>query len=271
MTTFEVEFEFWEKEEVSRTQIRRVWWLRNHWNTLFWSKIHSRRWQCDGELCRYVASKCPHAQFKGQNFVGGLAIQIQHTTDHSDCQTSIRSHEILHFGHIFVRFDVQTLPITRLVFDILKAIQKWFMPPKILCPWYSKLSISPFQFFVSFCRVYIKFDTKFDAPFLAKNLFTRMAVWQGALSWCSIQVSACPVRRSKFCGRFSDSNSTHYWSFWLSNIHQTSRDPSLWAHFRPFLTCKLFQERDSSSTFSRPSKNALCHLKAYVLHTACSP
>jgi hypothetical protein len=27
-----------------------------------------------------------HAQFEGQNFVDGLAIQIQHTTDHSDCQ-----------------------------------------------------------------------------------------------------------------------------------------------------------------------------------------
>jgi len=45
-----------------------------------------------------------HAQFEGQNFVDGLAIQIQHTTDHSDCQTSIRPYEIPHFGHIFVRF-----------------------------------------------------------------------------------------------------------------------------------------------------------------------
>ena len=53
--------------------------------------------------------------------------------------------------------------------------------------------------------------------------------------------SACPVRRSKFRGRFGDSNSTHYWSFWLSNVDQTSRDPSLWSHFRPFLTCKVFQ------------------------------
>jgi len=45
-----------------------------------------------------------HAEFEGQNFVDGLAIQIQHTTDHSDCQTSIRPHEIPHFGQIFVRF-----------------------------------------------------------------------------------------------------------------------------------------------------------------------
>jgi hypothetical protein len=35
MTNFEVEFEFREKEEVTRTQIRRVWGLRNHWKPLF--------------------------------------------------------------------------------------------------------------------------------------------------------------------------------------------------------------------------------------------
>jgi hypothetical protein len=45
-----------------------------------------------------------HAQFEGQNFVDGLTIQIQHTTNHSDCQTSIRPHEIPHFDHIFIRF-----------------------------------------------------------------------------------------------------------------------------------------------------------------------
>ena len=39
MTTFEVEFEFWEKEEVTCTQIRQVWWLRNHRNTLFGQKF----------------------------------------------------------------------------------------------------------------------------------------------------------------------------------------------------------------------------------------
>ena len=38
MTTFEVEFEFREKEEVTRTQIRRLWGLWNHWNNLFGQK-----------------------------------------------------------------------------------------------------------------------------------------------------------------------------------------------------------------------------------------
>jgi hypothetical protein len=51
-----------------------------------------------------AASKCPHAQFLGQNSVDGLVIQIQLTTDHSDCQTSIRSHDSAHFGHIFFLF-----------------------------------------------------------------------------------------------------------------------------------------------------------------------
>jgi len=45
-----------------------------------------------------------HAQSLGQNIVDSLVIQIPPTTDHSDCQTSIRSHESPHFCHIFVRF-----------------------------------------------------------------------------------------------------------------------------------------------------------------------
>jgi hypothetical protein len=59
MTTFEVEFEFWEKE-VTRTQIRRVWRLRNHLNNVFGQKfVHG-----DGsvtEHCRDAASKCPQS------------------------------------------------------------------------------------------------------------------------------------------------------------------------------------------------------------------
>ena len=39
MTNCEVEFEFTEKQEVTRTQIRRVWGLRNHWNTIFGQKF----------------------------------------------------------------------------------------------------------------------------------------------------------------------------------------------------------------------------------------
>ena len=57
-----------------------------------------------GNFWNQLGTNFLHAHFEGQNFVEVLAIQIQHTTDHSDCQTSIRPHEIPHFGHIFVRF-----------------------------------------------------------------------------------------------------------------------------------------------------------------------
>ena len=46
----------------------------------------------------------PLPNSSGQNFVDSSVIQIQLTTDHSDCQTSIIPHESPHFGHIFVRF-----------------------------------------------------------------------------------------------------------------------------------------------------------------------
>ena len=65
-----------------------------------------------------------HAQFECQNFVDGLAIQIQHTTDHSGCQTSIRPHEIPHFGHVFFRFWRARSSTTRFVFHTLSRPSK---------------------------------------------------------------------------------------------------------------------------------------------------
>jgi hypothetical protein len=49
-----------------------------------------------------------HAQFFGQNVVDGLTIQIQLTTDHSDCQMSIRPYESPHFGHFLSVFELQS-------------------------------------------------------------------------------------------------------------------------------------------------------------------
>jgi hypothetical protein len=89
----------------------------------FWSKRHSRRWQCDRERSRDAASKCPHAQFLGQNVVDGLVIQIQLTADHCDRQMSIRPHESPHFGHIFFRFWRARSSRTTFVFHDLTAIQ----------------------------------------------------------------------------------------------------------------------------------------------------
>jgi hypothetical protein len=64
----------------------------------------------DREHSRDAASKCPHAQLLCQNVVDGSVFQIQITTNHYECQTSIRLHESPHFGHIFFRFEVQDLP-----------------------------------------------------------------------------------------------------------------------------------------------------------------
>jgi hypothetical protein len=103
MTTFEV-ISVSEKEEVTWTQIRRVWGLRNHWNTLFVQNFFHGGCSVDRERSRHAISKWLRAQFLGQNVVDGLVIQIQITTDHSDCQTSIRLHESPHVVHIFFRF-----------------------------------------------------------------------------------------------------------------------------------------------------------------------
>jgi len=48
---------------------------------------------------------------------------------------------------------------------------KMHLPPKNPCLWYSMLSISPFQFFVSLCCVFIKFDTKFHRATLLEISF----------------------------------------------------------------------------------------------------
>ena len=102
MTTSEVEFEFWEKEEVTRI-LEKIFIIfdafkkvQAHIPSVFLLFIGEKFWD-------QLGTNFLHTQFEGQNFVDGLAIQIQHTTDNSDCQTSIKPHEIPHFGHIFVR------------------------------------------------------------------------------------------------------------------------------------------------------------------------
>ena len=77
--------------------------VQSHIPSVFYTFIGENFWD-------QLGTNFLHAQFEGQNFMDGLAIQIQHTTGHAACQTSIRPHEIPHFGHIFVRFDVQGLP-----------------------------------------------------------------------------------------------------------------------------------------------------------------
>ena len=50
MTTFEVEFEFWEKEEVTGTEIRGAWGLWKHWNILSGQKFVHRDGSVSGSV-----------------------------------------------------------------------------------------------------------------------------------------------------------------------------------------------------------------------------
>ena len=107
-------------------------------------RIHSCRWQCDGERCRDATSKCPKF-LVGHNEPFFWVVQGPHyCTDRSVCQSSIRPHESPHFGQIFVRFWSARSFRKRFFFHTLMAIQNCFMAPKNLCSRYSMLSISPF-------------------------------------------------------------------------------------------------------------------------------
>ena len=72
------------------------------------------------------------------------------------------------------------------------------------------------------------------------------------------QLCTCSFPQSEYRGRFGDSNSTHFWSFWISNVDRTSREPSVWSHIRPFLTCKVvFHSLTVTQKWFMPPKN-LC-------------
>jgi hypothetical protein len=79
-----------------------------------------------------------------------------------------------------------------------------------------------------------------------ENLFflfksSQWAVWQGTESWRSNEISACLIPWWKCWRWLGDSNSTHYRSFWLSNVDSYSRQQILWTYILMFLTCNFFQ------------------------------
>jgi hypothetical protein len=123
MTTFGLEVVFKEKEKSHTDSDQVSMGAAEPLEYPFLLKLSSRRWQCDKQRSRDAPSKCPHAHFLGQNVMDGLVIQIHLTTDHSDCQTSIRPHNSPHFGHIFLRFWRAKSSRTRFVFHTLTAIQ----------------------------------------------------------------------------------------------------------------------------------------------------
>jgi hypothetical protein len=136
MTTFELEFEFWEKELVPQIQIMQIQGLQNHWKTLFGQNSIHR----DGSVTqrsRDGASKCLHAQFNHSKRHGQFGDSNSTHYHHSDCQTLIRPHESPHLVTFSSVFDVQVLPERGLSSTLSR-------PPKNLCPQYNLLSISPF-------------------------------------------------------------------------------------------------------------------------------
>jgi hypothetical protein len=90
-----------------------------------------------------------------------------------------------------------------------------------------------------------------------------LVCWWGFLEPALQKVSLCQIPGSKCRGQFTDSNSTHYRSFWLSDINQISWQPSLWSYFCLFLTCKIFQNKvcrphSHSQTCFMPTKYLCC-------------
>jgi hypothetical protein len=76
----------------------------------FWLKLRSRSGSVEQERSRHAASKCPRAEFLGQNVVDGLVIQTQFTSDHSGtkCRSDLtRALTLVTFSSVF---DVQVLP-----------------------------------------------------------------------------------------------------------------------------------------------------------------
>jgi len=183
---------------------------------LFWPKIHSQRWQCDKEHCRdsrlyCLLTVCPW----GMNY-------LRTTPWLSKKQVSMV-----------------------LIFDLL--ILAFFGRGEMLV-WHSELChfvsgsysknhvSSPVMTCLKKILSFSMHSRRSRHTFLRFSFCSLVRIFGTSLA----QIFCMPSSKAKFRGQFGDSNSTHYWSFWLSNADQTSRDPSLWSHFRPFLTCKVF-------------------------------
>jgi hypothetical protein len=104
MTTYEVEFDFREKEEVTRTQIRRVWGASELLGCPFWSKWRSWRWQCDRSV---VVMQHPSDCMRNSwvKMSDGLVIQIQPTADHCPSNVDQTSRDPSRWPHFLPVFD----------------------------------------------------------------------------------------------------------------------------------------------------------------------
>jgi hypothetical protein len=169
MMTSEVEFEFRETEEVTRIQIRRAWGLWNYWITLFgWNVVHGNG-SVTGSVVvmQHPSVRMPSTSVKMPWTVwwfrfNSLPIILSNIIKTSR-QPSLWSH-FLPFLTCKVFQNEVRLPYSH-------GHPKCFIPSNNLCPRNSTLSIRPFEYFVSFCWVFIKFEAKFDRATLFEISF----------------------------------------------------------------------------------------------------
>ena len=269
MMTFEGEFELQEKEEVTRTQIRWVRGLQNHWNTLFGQKFLHR----DGsvmEHCCDAASKCP------QSLAGHdepLFWVIQRTLRYycwltvclwgtnSLWTTSWLSKKQISIDLIF---DLLILALFRcselltchseLRCLVLGSYLKIHDSSPVMTyskkfssfSMHSRMSRHTFLWF-SFCLLVRFFGTSFAQIFCMPNSWVKMT-WM--IQWFKFNSLLIILT--------------------VKNWSDLPRSLTLFT-FLSFFDMQDLPEWGLSSTLSRPSKNAVYHLKTCALDRACSP
>jgi hypothetical protein len=139
MTTFEVEFVFWEKE-VTRTEIWWVWGFRTT-GIPFWSKRRSQRWQCDVMLHPRV--RMPNSWVKMSWMVWWIKFNSLPIIVTVKCRS-----DLTRAGHIFFCFWSARSSRTRFTFHKPILIFRKFML-RFHSVWRKIWPCNPTQDFVS--------------------------------------------------------------------------------------------------------------------------
>ena len=175
---------------------------------------------------------------------------LHNSTDRSDCQTLIRPHKSPHSGHIFIRFWRARSSGIRFIFHTLKWPSKNALCHLKTCalntarsPW------DHFNFPLSFCCVFVRFDTKFGHVTLLEISFlhfcnaslphtlTQLAVKSDVLlSWNLHWTSSGNVRLG-WCWRCGYS------------IASSPATRSVSLHFRPILCIESYHRRQNVQGF----------------------
>jgi len=268
MTTIEVEFEFWEKKEVTRTQIRWVWWLWNHWSTFFGQKfVH------------------------GDGSVTGSIVVMQHPKVRNlwpdtmnPFSESFKELKIVLFVNC-LSLSHEFLMNNALTIEKNKLSWLWFFSCSFLLSLGAVSCMCVTSSFVVWCQDRIRKSTfhvmtcfKQFLSFSMRSRRTRHTFLR--FSFCSLVRIFGTNLAQIFC--MLSYKVKISWTVWQLKFNTqliiltVKRRSDLTRSLILVIFSSVFDvqglpERGSSSTHSRPSKNALCHLKTCVLDTACSP